>query len=206
MDVCNRLPGLKFWGKPVDKPLHLKWSLSRWRKFNFPDCGYAETIISQLLYRVTHWRFYIYSVLSKTMPGYWVALYLYVCDFACITVQHSTWQSSTLVLITPFIYSFSMVGETPKLFPMQSISVLPSGYVTSTEPFKMTDQESSCKSNVAGYMKTESLNTVTSYYIGTILTILPKEKLFLAPVKNIYKLVYFNCAATSSSRKPESYV
>ena len=73
------------------------------------------------------------------------------------------------------MYSFSMVGETPKLFPMQSISVLPSGYVTSTEPFKMTDQESSYKSNVAGHMKTESLNIVVSYYIDTTLTIFPNK-------------------------------
>lgn len=78
------------------------------------------------------------------------------------------------------MYSFSMVGETPKLLPMQSISVLPSGYVTSTEPFKMTDQESSYKSIVAGYMKTESLNIVISYYIDTTLTIFPKEKLFFS--------------------------
>lgn len=53
-----------------------------------------------------------------------------------------TWQSSTLVFITPFMYSFSMVGDTPKLFPIQRISVRLSGYVTSTEPFRITDQES----------------------------------------------------------------
>lgn len=135
------------------------------------------------------------------MSGYQVALHLYVCDFACITVQHSTWQSSTLVLITPFIYSFSMVGETPKLFPMQSISVLPSGYVTSTDPFKMTDQESSYKSNSAGYMKTESLNTVISCYIDTTLTIFPSKSYFLTPIKNISKLVYLKRVAISSSRK-----
>lgn len=105
--------------------------------------------------------------------------YSYICViFACITAQRSTWQSSTLVLITPFIYSFSMVGETPKLFPMQSISVLPSGYVTSTEPFKMTDQESSYKRDIAGYMENESLNIVVLHYKDTTLTIFSKEKLF----------------------------
>lgn len=54
-----------------------------------------------------------------------------------------TWQSSTFVFITPFMYSFSMVGDTPKLFPMHRISARPSGYVTSTEPFRITDHESS---------------------------------------------------------------
>ncbi len=54
-----------------------------------------------------------------------------------------TWQSSTLVFITPFMYSFSMVGDTPKLLPMHRISVRPSGCVTSTEPFRITDHESS---------------------------------------------------------------
>lgn len=57
--------------------------------------------------------------------------------------QEATWQSSTLVFMTPFMYSFSMVGDTPKLFPIQRISVRPSGYVTSTEPLRMTDHESS---------------------------------------------------------------
>lgn len=57
--------------------------------------------------------------------------------------QEPTWQSSTLVFMTPFMYSFSMVGDTPKLFPIQRISVRPSGYVTSTEPLRMTDHESS---------------------------------------------------------------
>ena len=54
-----------------------------------------------------------------------------------------TWQSSTLVFITPFMNSFSMVGDTPKLFPMHRISARPSGHVTSTEPFRITDHESS---------------------------------------------------------------
>jgi len=74
-----------------------------------------------------------------------------------------------------------MVGETPKLFPMHSISVLPSGYVTSTEPFRMTDQESSYKVNVAGHRKTESFNTVISYNTDIIPRFFstPKEKSFL---------------------------
>jgi len=55
--------------------------------------------------------------------------------------------------MTPFMYSFSMVGDTPKLFPIYRTSVLPSGYVTSTEPFKITDQESSCNN----YTKTQQL-------------------------------------------------
>lgn len=115
-----------------------------------------------------HYRFYTYTQFEIKLSGYSVELFLYVPNFACVTVGHSTWQSSTLVLITPFIYSLSMVGETPKLFPMHSISVLPSGYVTSTEPFKMTDQESSYKLNVAGYMKTKSFNIVISCYTDTI--------------------------------------
>lgn len=120
-----------------------------------------------------HYRFYTYTQFEIKLSGYSVELFLYVPNFACVTVGHSTWQSSTLVLITPFIYSLSMVGETPKLFPMHSISVLPSGYVTSTEPFKMTDQESSYKLNVAGYMKTKSFNIVISCYTDTIPTSSP---------------------------------
>lgn len=54
-----------------------------------------------------------------------------------------TWQSSTLVFMTPFMYSFSMVGDTPKLLPMHRTSVRLSGYVTSTDPFRITDHESS---------------------------------------------------------------
>lgn len=58
-----------------------------------------------------------------------------------------TWQSSTLVFMMPFMYSFSIVGETPKLLPMHRISVRLSGYVTSTEPFRITDHESSWSQN-----------------------------------------------------------
>lgn len=104
------------------------------------------------------------------------------CFSQCLKLE-LTWQSSTLVFMTPFMYSFSMVGETPKLFPMHRISVRPSGYVTSTEPFRITDHESSWrtthghgkqrfkegqdknqKSNEVkeeGRKKTEKINTTT---------------------------------------------
>jgi len=70
----------------------------------------------------------------------------------------------------------------------------------------MTDQESSYKSSVAGYMKSESLSIVISHYIDTTLSIFPKERLFLAPLKNIYKLVCLKCVAISSSKNLQSYL
>lgn len=56
-----------------------------------------------------------------------------------------TWQSSPLVRTSPFMYCLSSDGEMPKLLPMQRLSTLPSGWLISTAPFRITYQWSSCR-------------------------------------------------------------
>lgn len=65
-------------------------------------------------------------------------------SFLSSSVLH-TWQSSPLVRTSPFMYCLSSVGEIPKLLPIQRVSILPSGWLISTAPFRITYQRSSCR-------------------------------------------------------------
>lgn len=65
-----------------------------------------------------------------------------LCNKNCISF---TWQSSPLVRTSPFMYCLSSDGEIPKLLPIQRASTLPSGWLISTAPFRITYQRSSCE-------------------------------------------------------------
>ena len=56
-----------------------------------------------------------------------------------------TWQSSTRVFMTPLWRIFFRVGSTPKLSPKCSVRGSSPGTTISTEPLRITHQESSCK-------------------------------------------------------------
>lgn len=62
-----------------------------------------------------------------------------------ISTKLATWQSSVIVCMVPLWYCGSMSGETPKLSPINKLTLSPFRYTTWTWPLIMTDQESSFK-------------------------------------------------------------